>query len=152
MTRKRNLDLKRQRARERDIKQQRLDSELIVITDSDDEPGDQEEEGFVQVVQVPRYVKPELKRVLHSFQALTRRGVYISENLRNPLHDNLEDYLLNLPEPAHDISALLIQVGHCGDPLTDRDREAFAKFATTLESLARRTREAISVPPPDHLV
>lgn len=152
MTRKRNLDLKRQRARERDIKLQRLDSDLIVISDSDDEPGDQEEEGFVRVVPTPRYVKPELKRVLHSFQALARRGVYISESLRNPSHDALEDYLPAVLDHTHDLSALLTRLGHAEDPLTNSDREAFAKFATTLESLARRTREAIAVPPPDHLV
>lgn len=153
MTRKRNLDLKRQRARERDIKQQRLDSGLIVITDSDeDQNTPEDEEGFVRVVPVPRYVKPELKRVLHSFQVPLNRGIHISERFRNPSHDRLEDYLPTVLDHTHDLLSLLTRLGLADDPLTDGDREAFSRFATTLESLARRTREAIAVPPPDHLV
>lgn len=145
MTRKRNLDLKRQRARERDIKQQRLESALIVISDSDDEP---EEEGFVRV---GRYVKPELFRVLNSFQASPSKGVFISDRLRDPRYDRLDEYVHEIRDHAHGITDLSIQLGCADTPLSGADREAFARFAETLEKLARRVRDAISDPVPEHL-
>ena len=145
MTRKRNLDLKRQRARERDIKQQRLESALIVISDSDEE----QEEGFVRVA---RYVKPELFRVLNSFQASPTKGVFVSERLRDPRYDPLDGYISEIRDDAHGITDLSIQLGCADTPLTGADREAFTRFADTLEKLARRIRDATSDPVPQHLV
>ncbi len=145
MTRKRNLDLKRQRARERDIKQQRLDSALIVISDSDEE----QEEGFVRVA---RYVKPELFRVLNSFQASPTKGVFVSERLRDPRYDPLDGYISEIRDDAHGITDLSIQLGCADTPLSGADRQAFTRFAETLETLARRIRDATSDPVPQHLV
>lgn len=148
MTRKRNLDLKRQRARERDIKQQRLDSALIVITDSDEEQ-EESEEGFVRVA---RYVKPELFRVLNSFQASPTKGVFVSDRLRDPRYDSLDSYINDIRDNAHGITDLSIQLGCADTPLSGADREAFTRFAETLETLARRIRDATSDPVPQHLV
>ena len=145
MTGKRNLDLKRQRSRERDIKQQRLDSSLIVISDSDEE----QEEGFVRVA---RYVKPELFRILNSFQASPTKGVFVSDRLRDPRRDPLDGYINEIRDNAHGIADLSIQLGRADTPLSGADREAFARFAETLEKLARRIREATSDPVPQHLV
>jgi hypothetical protein len=145
MTRKRNLDLKRQRATERDIKQQRLDSALIVISDSDE---DEEPEGFVRV---GRYVKPELFRVLNSFQASPTKGVFVSDRLRDPRRDPLDGYIGEIRDHAHGITDLTIQLGCADTPLSAADREAFTRFAETLERLAQRIRDATSDPVPRHL-
>jgi hypothetical protein len=144
MTRRCETNLKRQRARERDTKQQRLDSALIVIADSDDEP-----EGFVCV---PRYVKAELFRILNSFQASPTKGVFVSDRLRDPRYDPLDAYISEVRDNAHCITDLSIQLGCADTPLSGADREAFARFAETLERLARRIRDATSDPVPQHLV
>jgi hypothetical protein len=146
MTRKHDLEFKRQRAKDRRHKHQRLEQEPIVISDSE---GEENEEGFVRV---PRYVKRELFRILNSFQASPTKGVFVSERLRDPRHDKLDDYVNEIRDHAHGISDLSIQLGCADTPLSGPDREAFARFAETLEQFARRIRDAISDPVPEHLV
>lgn len=146
MTRKHELEFKRQRGKDRRQKHQRLEQEPIVISDSE---GEENEEGFVRV---PRYVKPELFRILNSFQASPTKGVFISDQLRDPRYDQLDTYLNEVREHAHGITDLSIQLGCADTPLSGQDREGFARLAETLEQLARRIRDAISDPVPEHLV
>ena len=148
MTRKHDLDFKRQRGKARDLKHQRLEREPIVI--SDDEDGDDDgESGFVCVA---RYVKPELFRVLNSFQASQSKGVFVSERLRDPRRDPLDGYISEIRDHAHGITDLSIQLGCADTPLSGADRDAFTRFAETLERLARRIRDATCDPVPQPLV
>jgi hypothetical protein len=149
MTRKHDLEFKRQRGRARDLKHQRLEREPIVISDDEGDGDEDAEEGFVRVA---RYVKPELFRILNSFQISEGKGIYVSEKFRDPRYDALDGYLPQMLDQATGITALSQQLGVADTPLSARDREAFARFAATLESLARRTREAIADPVPEHLV
>ena len=146
MTRKHDLEFKRQRSKDRKQKHQRLEREPIVISDSE---GEENEEGFVRV---PKYVKPELFRILNSFQASPTKGVFISDRLRDPRYDQLDTYINELRDHAHGITDLSIQLGCADTPLSGQDRKAFASLAETLEQLARRIRDAISDPVPEHLV
>lgn len=130
-------NIKRQRTREREIKQQQMDSEPIIISDSEHD----EEEGFVRVA---RHVKPELKRILHSFQADENNVVFISEQLRNPRYDKLSDYIAQLNPPAHNVRQLLTEIGASDTPLSKQNRTDFTRFAHTLESLARRIRSTVA--------
>jgi hypothetical protein len=146
MTRKHDLEFKRQRARDRKAKHQKLEQEPIVISDSEE---DENDEGFVRV---PRYVKIELFRVLGSFQASPTHGVIISDRLRDPRREPLDSYIHTIRDQAHSIQDLCVSLGTVDTPLSEANRASFRVFADALEGFAHRVREAVADPAPEHLV
>lgn len=135
MTGKRALEIKRARGKERDLKHQRLEGEVIEIS-SDESDHD----GFVCV---PGCDKLELFRVFNAFQHSRDYGIYVCEQFRDPRFEHIDSYFHEVENSAIGISDLCRCIGKLNEPLPDRSRAKVVRFAEMLENLACRTRAAL---------
>jgi hypothetical protein len=136
MTGKRALEIKRARGKERDAKHQRLEGEVIEISSDDSDA-----EGFVRVPVCGD--KLELFRVFNAFQHSRDYGIYVCEKFRDPRFENIDSYFHEVEDCAIGISDLCRCIGRIKEPLEEKARAQVARFAETLENLARRTRAAL---------
>lgn len=142
MTGKRALEIKRARNKERDLKHQRLEGDVIEIS-SDGSDG----EGFVHVPVSCH--KLELFRVLNAFQHSRDYGIYVCEKFRDPRFEHIDSYFHEVEDSAIGISDLCRSIGRLDEPLQKKSRAQVLRFAELLETLARRTRAALeSCPDP----
>lgn len=82
--------------------------------------------------------KTELHRVLNCIQCSNDYGIYLSEDMRDPRRNYIDDYWREIADSALGIDDLHRLIGHSSSPLSDEARTRMHQLARLFERLSKR--------------